>query len=374
MSSQQDRTSWNEVMLSPESENGAEGSVRQEPEEVPGFAPAAQPEGELSPEPLPDQDSESAPPPFDEAPREAEAEPPVAESPLTEETPASEAAPAEADPASSEIAAAESEESLEDQNLMESIGSTPALSPGQVVQGLVLKLTDDEVFVGLGLKSEAIVPRSEFVSEAGHLNVAVGDTVDVVVEKFDELTGTAVVSRRKALQEKLWEEIERVFYEELPVQGRVIERVKGGLSVDVGVRAFLPSSQADLKAHPNLEELIGQEITCKITKLDRERNNIVVSRRKLLEEENERTKQETLEKLAEGAVLKGRVKNLTSYGAFVDVGGLDGLLHLTDLSWTRVAQPSEVVEVGQEIEVKVLKFDKEKGRVSLGLKQLTPDP
>jgi len=363
MSSQQDRASWNEVMLSPEAENGGEGSVRQEPEEVSGFASAAQPEGELSPATPPAQDSEPALHSFDEAQEEEKAEPSAWGTPRAEET-----------PANSEIAESESSEAVEDQSLMESIGSAPALAPGEIVQGLVLKLTDEEVFVGLGLKSEAIVPRGEFLSEDGQLNVAVGDTVDVVVEKFDELTGTAVVSRRKAIQEKLWEEIERVFYEELPVRGRVLERIKGGLSVDVGVRAFLPSSQADLKAHPNLEELIGQEITCKITKLDRKRNNVVVSRRKLLEEENERTKQETLDKLAEGAVLKGRVKNLTSYGAFVDVGGLDGLLHLTDLSWTRVAQPSEVVEVGQEIEVKVLKFDKEKGRVSLGLKQLTPDP
>ncbi len=366
MSSQQDRASWNEVMLSPEAENGngVDGSVRPEAEVANGAAADAQPEGEPSPVPSLDQDSGPVPPAFDK-PQEENAEPAAVESPVAEET-----------PAVSQIVASESEsaEVFDDQNLMESIVSGPALAQGEIVQGLVVKLTDEEVFVDLGLKSEAAVPRSEFLSEAGELNVAAGDTVDVVVEKFDELTGTAVVSRRKALQEKLWEEIERVFYEELPVKGRVVERIKGGLSVDVGVRAFLPSSQADLKAHPDLEELIGQEITCKITKLDRKRNNIVVSRRKLLEEEQERAKQETLEKLAEGAVLKGRVKNLTSYGAFVDVGGLDGLLHLTDLSWTRVAQPSEVVEVGQEIEVKVLKFDKEKGRISLGLKQLTPDP
>lgn len=248
------------------------------------------------------------------------------------------------------------------------------MTVGEVVKGRVLKLTDEEVFVDLGIKSEAMIPRSEFVSSDGELNVATGDEVDVVVEKFDELSGMAVVSRRKALQAKMWEEVERVFYEETPIQGRVTGRVKGGLSVDVGVQAFLPGSHADLRAHPNLEDMIGQEIVCKVVKLDRSRGNVVLSRRKVLEEENERAKRETLEKLTEGAVLEGRVKNLTDYGAFIDLGGIDGLLHLTDMSWTRVPKPSDVVEVGQDLEVKVLKFDKEKGKVSLGLKQLTADP
>ena len=362
MSSQQSRTSFNEVMLSPEAQNEADPSAPQEPGESSSSRPEAQPEDELSSALEPGHDSAPAPLSSDETQVE-KAEAQVLETSLMADV-----------PASSEAAPSEDLEASEDQSLMESIGSAPSLAQGEIVQGLVLKLTDEEVFVDLGVKSEAVIPRSEFLSEDGQLNVAAGDTVDVLVEKFDELTGTAVVSRRKALQEKLWEEIERAFYEEKPVQGRVIERIKGGLAVQLGVQAFLPASQADIKPHPDLEELIGKEIACKVIKLDRNRNNVVVSRRKLLEEENERIKQETLEKLVEGAILKGRVKNLTDYGAFVDVGGMDGLVHLTDLSWTRAAHPSEVVEVGQEIEAKVLKFDKEKGRISLGLKQLTPDP
>ncbi|MEJ2368567.1 MAG: 30S ribosomal protein S1, partial [Acidobacteriota bacterium] len=219
-----------------------------------------------------------------------------------------------------------------------------------------------------------VIPRSEFVSEDGQLTVQTGERIDVLVEKFDELTGTAVISRRKAVNEKLWEEVERAFYEEIPVKGQVVARVKGGVEVNVGVRAFMPGSQADLKPHPNLDELIGQEIICKVIKLNRKRDNVVVSRRKALEEGNQQKKAALLEVLAEGAVLTGVVKNLTDYGAFVDLGGMDGLLHLTDLSWARVTRPSEVVQVGQEIQVKVLKFDKEKERISLGLRQLSPDP
>lgn len=265
-------------------------------------------------------------------------------------------------------------ESGEAENFMESIVSAPTLAPGELMQGHILKITDEEVFIDLGLKSEAVLPRSEFLSNDGQLKVAAGDSVDVVVEQFNEVAGTATVSYRKALQEKLWEEIERAFHEETPLTGRVIERIKGGLVVDIGVQAFLPGSQADLKPHPNLEEMAGQEIVCKVIKLNRKRGNVVVSRRKALEEENEQKKAALIENLAEGAVLTGRVKNLADYGAFVDLGGVDGLLHLSDLSWGRVAHPSEVVQVGQEIAVKVLKFDKEKERVSLGLKQLTPDP
>jgi small subunit ribosomal protein S1 len=362
MASQQNRASWGEVILPLEAQNEEGVSMRQEPSETLDSAPEAQPEEEPAPVTVPDQDREPAPKLSDEI-QEPLGEPRARETPLAAEA-----------PATAEANAPETFDPDEVKNLMESIGSAPALVEGEIVQGFVLKLTDEEVFVDLGIKSEAVIPRSEFLSENGQLNAVVGDTVDVLVEKFDELTGTAIVSRRKALQEKLWEEIERAFYEEKPIRGRVTERIKGGLAVDVGVQAFLPGSQADLRPHPNMEELLGQEIACKVIKLDRKRNNVVLSRRKLLEEENERLKQATLEKLAEGASVKGRVKNLTDYGAFVDVGGVDGLLHLTDLSWTRVAHPSEVIQVGQEIEVKVLKFDREKGRVSLGLKQLTPDP
>jgi small subunit ribosomal protein S1 len=265
-------------------------------------------------------------------------------------------------------------EPAEVEKLMESIEAAPTLAEGEIVQGRVLKVTGEEVVVDLGLKCEAVIPISEFASQDGQLEVETGGAVDVLVEKFDELSGTAVVSRRKAVREKLWEDIERAFYEEKPIRGRVLERVRGGLAVDVGVHAFMPASQADLRHHPNLEEWIGQEIECKVIKLNRKRDNVVVSRRKVIEEESEQKKTALLERLAEGAVLTGHVKNLTDYGAFVDLGGMDGLLHMTDLSWTRVSHPSEVVEAGQEIEVKVLKFDREKERVSLGLKQLTQDP
>lgn len=356
-------------MLSPETQNEGDSPIRQEAENNLSLTSEAQLEKESVPAIVPDHDSEPAiesSSKMPEAPSEmpqAPGEPQAQEAPLVAEAPA---APDETP--------AETPDQGEVENLMESIGSAPALVEGEIVPGYVLKVTDEEVFVDLGIKSEAVLPRTEFLSEDGQLNAAVGDTVDVLVEKFDELTGTVIVSRRKALQEKLWEEIERAFYEEQPIQGRVVGRIKGGLEVNVGVHAFLPSSQADLKPHPDLEELIGQEVACKVIKLDRKRNNVVLSRRKLLEEGNEQAKQATLQKLAEGVTLKGKVKNLTDYGAFVDVGGMDGLLHLTDLSWTRVTHPSEVLQVGQEIEVKVLKFDREKERISLGLKQLSPDP
>ncbi|HKT11677.1 MAG TPA: 30S ribosomal protein S1 [Terriglobia bacterium] len=260
------------------------------------------------------------------------------------------------------------------ESLMESMEATPALTVGEIVRGHVVNVTAEEVVVDLGLKCEAVIPRIEFAREDGEMNVEVGQTVGVLVEKFDELTGTAVVSRRRAMQEEVWDEIERAFYEEKPVRGRVVQRVKGGLEVNIGVHAFMPSSQADMKPHPTLEEWIGQEIECKVIKLNRKRDNVVVSRRKVLEEENIQQKAALMEHLVEGSVLTGRVKNLTDYGAFVDLGGIDGLLHMTDLSWARVAHPSEVVQAGQEVQVKVLKFDREKERVSLGMKQLTADP
>ncbi len=285
---------------------------------------------------------------------------------------------ADAGPAAPESAAeAESEATLEAReisSLMESVGAAPPLSRGEIVRGQILNITDNDVFVDVGLKSEAAIPRIEFLTPEGDLKVQVGDTVDVWVERFDEQEGTVAVSYRKAVYEKVWEEIERSFHEETPIRGRVLERIKGGLVVDLGVKAFLPGSQADLRAHPNPDELVGQEIECRVIKLNRKRGNVVVSRRAILEQELQRRKAALLEQLTEGAVLTGRVKNLTEYGAFVDLGGMDGLLHVTDLSWRRVNHPSEVVQVGQEVQVKVLKFDREKGRISLGVKQLLPDP
>ena len=256
---------------------------------------------------------------------------------------------------------------------METLSAAP-LVPGEVVQGKVLKVADGEVVIDLGLKTEATAPFAEFLNSEGQVSVAPGDTVPIWIEQYDELTGRVEISHQKAVRRKVWEDIERAFQEQTSVAGRVIDRIKGGLTVDVGVPAFLPASHADVRAHRSIDDLKGQEITCKIIKINRKRNNVVVSRKLALEEELNRRKSELAERLVEGAEVVGKVKNLADYGVFVDLGGLDGLLHITDLAWGRVGHPSEVVQVGQEIRVKVLKHDVEKGRVSLGLKQLSPDP
>ena len=259
--------------------------------------------------------------------------------------------------------------------LLAGIEETPGIAPGQVLKGTVLKITDEEVFVDIGLKSEFTIPRNEFVSDDGHLKIKPGDVVDVWVEEYDEAEGTFTVSHQKAARWRAWDDLDRAFREQTDVSGRVLERTKGGLTVEIGgIRAFLPGSQTDIRPRRDLDPLVGQEIACKVIKLNKSRNNVVVSRRLALEEEAGKRKAELLEQLAEGKVLTGRVKNLTSYGAFVDLGGMDGLLHVTDLSWGRVAHPGEIIKVGQELRVKVLKYDAEKGRVSLGLKQLDPDP
>jgi small subunit ribosomal protein S1 len=249
------------------------------------------------------------------------------------------------------------------------------LTPGTVVRGQVLKVTDSDVLVDVGLKSEAAIPRSEFDSGNGELCVKPGDTVDIWVEDYDEVEGTATLSHRKAARSRAWDRVEQAFRDQANVTARVVERTKGGLTVDVGgIRAFLPGSQVDVRPFRDLDSLVGQEISCKVIKVNKARNNVVVSRKQAVEEELQERKAKLLERLAEGAVLEGRVKNLTEYGAFVDLGGMDGLLHVTDMTWGRVGHPSDVVQVGQELRVKVLKYDPERGRVSLGLKQLTPDP
>ena len=267
-------------------------------------------------------------------------------------------------------------ESSEMSNLlagMETLSAAP-LAAGEVVQGKVLKVADGEVVIDLGLKTEATAPFSEFLNRDGQISVAPGDIVDIWIERYDEVTGRVEISHQKAARRRVWEDIERAFQDQTIVTGRVIDRIKGGLTVDVGVPAFLPASHADLRAHGNVDALKGEEITCKIIKINRKRNNVVVSRKLALEDELNRRKAELSERLIEGAEVDGRVKNLADYGVFIDLGGIDGLLHITDLAWGRVGHPSEVVQVGQEIRVKVLKHDVEKGRVSLGLKQLTPDP
>ncbi|MGH9351257.1 MAG: 30S ribosomal protein S1, partial [Terriglobia bacterium] len=250
------------------------------------------------------------------------------------------------------------------------------MAEGKVLRGRVLNITDDEVLVDIGQKSEGAIPRSEFLAEdgSGSLTVRPGDIVDVQVESYDENEGAFTLSHKKVAHLKAWDDIEKAFRDQTVVKGRVIERTKGGLMVDLSVRAFLPGSQADVRPLRDLGSLIGQEISCKVIKLNKARNNLVVSRKVVLEEELNQKKAELLSNLKEGADLTGRVKNITDYGAFIDLGGMDGLLHVTDLCWGRVAHASEVVQVGQELKVKVLKYDPVKGRVSLGLKQLAPDP
>ena len=304
---------------------------------------------------------------FEDDPRvveEAAAE--IAEGPPTEP----DAGSAVATPAGSPPEAGETMDLLQG---METI-SPPPIAPGGIVQGRVLKVTDEEVVIDLGLKSEVSVPRQEFLSSDGQLTVAAGAAVDVWVDQFDEATGSVVVSHQKAARRRVWEEIEQAFQKQTILHGRVVERIKGGLTVDIGVRAFLPASQADLRPHGNLDALLGQEIACKVIKLNRKRNNTVVSRKLAVEEELQRRKAELMQRLVEGTEITGTVKNLTDYGVFVDLGGVDGLLHITDMSWGRVGHPSELVQTGQELKVKILKHDKERGRISLGLKQLTPDP
>src|SRR5215510_8652853 len=233
------------------------------------------------------------------------------------------------------------------------------IAEGEVVKGTVLKVTASEVVVDVGYKSEGIISVSEFLDENGEVTVQAGDIV---------------LSREKAEKMKIWDEVEKAYADRKVVIGRVIERIKGGLAVDIGVRAFLPGSQIDVRPVRNLDALKGQELRMRVIKVNKKRGNIVLSRKALLEEENAEKKKTTLETLAEGKVLRGTVKNITDYGAFIDLGGIDGLLHITDMSWGRVGHPSELFKVNDEVDVTVLKYDAATERVSLGHKQLVQDP
>jgi small subunit ribosomal protein S1 len=243
-----------------------------------------------------------------------------------------------------------------------------------VVKGTVIEIGDDMVTVDIGYKAEGVIRRSEFVNEAGELLIQVGDTVDVYLDQMGEEDGLLELSKEKADLMKAWDEISKAVERDETVRGQITGRVKGGLSVDIGVKAFLPGSQVDLRPVKNLDRLIGETHDFKIIKFNKKRGNIVLSRRVLLEREREEKKNETLKSLKVGAVMLGTIKNITDYGAFVDLGGIDGLLHITDMSYGRIQHPSEVFEVGQQIEVKVLKFDEDSQRVSLGYKQIRPDP
>src|SRR5215210_2814304 len=248
------------------------------------------------------------------------------------------------------------------------------IAEGEVMKGTVLKVTPSEVIVDIGYKSEGIIGVDEFLDERGEVTVQPGDTVDVLLERTEDRDGYVVLSREKAEKMKIWDEVEKAYAERKVVIGRVIERIKGGLAVDIGVRAFLPGSQIDVRPVRNLDALRGQELRMRVIKVNKKRGNIVLSRKALLEEENAEKKKHTLETLAEGKVLKGVVKNITDYGAFIDLGGIDGLLHITDMSWGRVGHPSELFKVNDEIDVVVLKYDAATERVSLGHKQLITDP
>ncbi|WLP95409.1 30S ribosomal protein S1 [Psychrobacter sp. M13] len=246
---------------------------------------------------------------------------------------------------------------------------------GSVITGTVVAIDNDWITVDTGLKSEGIVAREEFLSEEGEIEVEVGDTVDVVVEAVDNGMGQTLLSREKAKRVETWNILEKISDNDEIVKGIISSKVKGGFTVDIGsVRAFLPGSLVDVRPIRDTTHLEGKELEFKVIKLDQKRNNVVVSRRAVMEAENSAEREELLNKLEEGIEIEGIVKNLTDYGAFVDLGGIDGLLHITDMAWRRIKHPSEVVEVGQDLKVKVLKFDRERNRVSLGLKQLGTDP
>ena len=252
--------------------------------------------------------------------------------------------------------------------------SLKSVKPGEVVTGKVVQIANGLVTVDIGYKSEGQIPINEFRDRDGNIEVQVGDDVDVYFEASEGDTGAVSLSRAKAEQVKVWRDIEIAYNEGVPIEGLIVGKVKGGLKVDIGVAAFLPGSHADLRPTRNLDRFIGQKGRFAILKFNRSRGNVVVSRRAVLERERSALKEETLRVLEEGIILEGAVKNITDYGAFVDLGGLDGLLHITDMSWGRISHPSEVINVGDQVKVVVLKYDPERERVSLGMKQIMPDP
>jgi len=252
--------------------------------------------------------------------------------------------------------------------------SLRTVKPGGVVKGRVVGITSTHVLIDVGYKSEGQIPVQEFMDRQGNVQVKVGDDVDVFFDSSEGENGGIVLSRQRAESMKVWEKIEKAFNEGEGIQGHIIGKVKGGFKVDVGVPAFLPGSHVDIRPSRNLDKFIGTTDRFAVVKYNRARGNVVVSRRALLEKERNTLKQEILKVLEEGVILEGTVKNITGYGAFVDLGGIDGILHISDMSWGRISHPSEIVQVGDKIKVVVLKFDPEKERISLDMKQLTPDP
>ncbi len=327
-------------------------------------------------EPVPVEEAVAAAAPEVEAPAAAE---PV----VTEPVIAAAAVAAQPAPASKRLAAhpEHGTESMEDFSAaLEAFEREQAAEAAaveaygdKVVSGTVIKQTEKHLVVDVGLKSEGLVPLEQVVDHTGAAKFQPGDVIDVVIER-EEPEGGYLVSYEKAQRLRVWDTIEKAANDKTPVMGTVVSRVKGGLTVDIGMKAFLPGSQLEIRPVRNLDGYLGQQIEVRVIKLNKKRGNVVVSRKEILEEEQTSKRSHTLEQLGEGAILTGTVKNLTDYGAFVDLGGIDGLLHITDMSWGRLTHPRDLVNVGDEIQVKVLKFDKDKQRVSLGFKQLTPDP
>lgn len=281
-----------------------------------------------------------------------------------------------------DLHAASPEDNPEDQDLEESMENLMDLyeesfkrfAEGEVVTGKIISVDKDHVLVDIGYKSEGQINIEEFRDESGEIKAAVDDKVEVMVEWWDDENEVVVLSKEKAEKVKVWEDIKKSYDADEAIQGTIVNRVKGGFSVDIGVNAFLPGSQADLRPVRNLDEMVGKSFDFKILKYNRKRSNIVLSRRVILEKERETKRAATLATIHEGKEVQGTVKNITEYGVFVDLGGVDGLLHITDISWGRVKHPSELFNVGDEITVKILNFDLERERVSLGMKQLSPDP
>jgi len=252
--------------------------------------------------------------------------------------------------------------------------SLKTMQEGELVSGEIVMIGKEFVLVDIGYKSEGQIRINEFIDADGNLTAKVGDKIDVLLEKREDEDGRIILSKEKAAKIKIWDEIKRIYEEDGTIRGQIVSRLKGGMAVDIGLQAFLPGSQIDLKPIKNFDSLIGTKHDFKILKYNKRRSNIVLSRRAILEKDRKSMRETTLKKIEEGTVVTGTVKNITDYGLFIDLGGIDGLLHITDISWGRVGHPSELYQVGDQIQVKVLKFDTDKERVSLGLKQLKDDP
>ena len=251
--------------------------------------------------------------------------------------------------------------------------SLQSVQMGGVLTGKVIQINADTVMVDVGWKTEGYIPARELRDDQGNITINVGDEIEVLVDRRDQ-DGNLVLSRDKAAKIKIWDDVKLACEQNTPVKGTVIERVKGGLSVDIGIPAFLPGSQVDIRPVRDLDRYVGQSFLFNILKYDRKRNNVVLSRRTILEKEREAEKLDTLQNIEEGKIVEGVIKNITDYGLFIDLGGIDGLLHVTDISWGRITRPSDHFSKGEKIRVKVLSFDREKERVALGLKQLALNP